>query len=57
MEFPPPQVHLLDHVLRPRDLLIGSAQPQFLLVFHALAKMQHGLQWEMESHDLEVPAF
>jgi hypothetical protein len=48
----PAQVDLFDSVLASRHLLVGGAQPQFLLVLQALAEMQNGLQRKMECHDL-----
>jgi len=34
-----------------RDLLIGRAQAQFLLMFHTLPEMKHRLQRKMKGHN------
>jgi len=42
----PPRVDGFDHMLASRHLLVGGAQPQFLLVLDALAKVQNGFERE-----------
>jgi hypothetical protein len=51
-KFQPPGIHLLNQMPHPRHLLVSGAQPQLLLVFQAFTKMEYGLQWKMECHDL-----
>src|SRR3981081_1479882 len=45
-----PAIELLNQMAHPQDLLIGSAQTQFLLMLHALAKMKPRLQGKTKGH-------
>src|SRR3981081_3597186 len=47
-----PAIELLNQMAHPQYLLIGGAQTQFLLMFHALAKMKHRFQAETKGHIL-----
>lgn len=46
------RVELDQQMTQARDLLIGGAQPQFLLVLDALPKVQDGLQRKMKGHGI-----
>ena len=48
LNLPDPLVELLDHAARPRHLLVGRAQTQFLLVFDALPEVKIPLAAENE---------
>jgi len=43
-------VDLIDLMTRARNQLVGGAQTQLLLMFHALAEVEHGFERKMKSH-------
>jgi hypothetical protein len=47
-----PAIELLDQMPHPHYLLVGGTQTQFLLMFHALAKMKHRFQGKTKGHIL-----
>jgi hypothetical protein len=48
------EIDLLEQVSRPRHLLIGRAQPEFLLMLDALAIVKNSLQGELKWHGLNL---
>ena len=50
LHFLQPDVELLDEMAYARDLLVGGAQTQFLLMLYTLPEMKHCLEWKMKGH-------
>jgi len=49
-----PLVHVLEQVTCSGQVLVGCAQPQFLLMFHALPEVKHRFEGKTEGHKSQL---
>jgi|SRR5271166_6202443 len=47
-------IEQIDHVAHACHLLVGGAQPQFLLALQALPQVQYGFEWKTKGHSIQL---